>query len=84
MKRTKTIEIVWHDAIIFQGTPPARLSLEVTEGVFVKEDGGFVIVKNPRTKKFRRSAGRFVADRRKPTYFFIPRGMIERIGKRGG
>ena len=83
----KKIRIDWNDAVIYSiNNIPSKLAGTVTIGFCVEENKDFVIIKDSKTfsknnnlkKRFLRIV-HFFLNKKKPIYFFIPKGMIEKI-----
>lgn len=87
MNPGQKIKIYWHDAVIYShGDIPTDLPLKITCGNLVKESKEFIIVENPDTKIInakqilsKKVIRMFIAKNKKQTFFFIPRGMIQKI-----
>jgi len=77
MKREK-VKIVWHDAVLYSPEVKAvELTRMETVGVVKKETPDFVIISDPITTKLKTKEK--YPYKEKPTFFFIPKGMIETI-----
>lgn len=76
-KKEKKIRILWNDAVLYS---PKKMAAHLTPlktiGILEKEDKDFMIVRSPKT--IRRTDGTPHPEK-KPTFYFIPRGMIEKI-----
>lgn len=75
---TKKVKILWHDAISYRvgDKIPHFISTFETTGMLAKEDDDYVVIEKPVTTNTR--TGRNYPDKT-PTFYFIPRGMIEKI-----
>jgi len=80
----KKIKVIWHDALIYSPDVSNILDLEpplkITEGELVTKDETGIILSNPYTT-FKDNGGRDPREERdkKPTFIFIPQGMILKI-----
>lgn len=74
----KKVKILWQDAISYRAGNKVPLSVTPMEtvGLLVKEDDHFLLIGVPKTVK--RTNGSTYPDKQ-PTFYFIPRGMIENI-----
>lgn len=72
------VKILWQDAISYRTGDKIPLSVSILEttGLLAKEDNDFVVVEKPVTINTR--TGKSYPDKA-PTFYFIPRGMIESI-----
>lgn len=71
------IRVQWNDAVLY--SPKNRvteLTPMETTGILEREEEHFIIIRNPKT--VRRTDGTSHPDKQ-PTFYFIPRGMIEKI-----
>lgn len=84
LKKNKIVEVDWLDAVVYSATNKEK-NMSVfptamhTKGILVIENSEGIIVKNPHsvyklTKKRSRKE-----IKKKPTFLFIPHGMIEKI-----
>lgn len=73
----RNVRIWWNDAALYS---PKNKIMELTRletvGIVEKEDAHFIIIKNPKTI---RCSNGTAHPKETPTYYFIPRGMIEKI-----
>lgn len=74
----RKVRIVWQDAISYRTGDkiPHSISIFETIGLLAKEDGDYVVIEKPITINTR--TGINYPDKQ-PTFYFIPRGMIEKI-----
>lgn len=78
-KDSGKVKIVWHDAISYRtgNKIPDSISIFETTGLLVKEDNNYVIIEKPIT--INTLTGKNYPENRQPTFYSIPRGMIEKI-----
>jgi hypothetical protein len=86
--RQQKVKVVWQDAVIFgSDNIPTKLAIRETRGYLLKEDKNYILIAKPKTDKPNQSKLIKVLNflktcrQKKPTYFFIPRGMILKIKK---
>lgn len=76
-QKNKKIRILWSDAVLYG---PKKMTEKLTPletiGILEKEDEDFVVIRSPKT--IRRADNTSHPDKQ-PTFYFIPRGMIEKI-----
>lgn len=85
-KENQIVEILWFDAVKYAGSSENNKSLVpiamLTKGVLIREDGDGIVVKDPYSV-YKENRGRSKKEiNKKPTFLFIPRGMIEKINKK--
>lgn len=75
---SKMVKILWQDAISYRTGDriPHSISILETAGLLAKEDDNYVIIEKPVT--INTQTGKNYPDKQ-PTFYFIPRGMIEKI-----
>lgn len=75
---SKMVKILWQDAISYRtgDTVPHSVSTLETTGLLAKEHGDYVVIEKPITINTR--TGEHYPDKT-PAFYFIPRGMIEKI-----
>ena len=74
----KRVRVLWQDAISYRTgdkIPDSTSALETT-GLLAKEDSNYVVIEKPTTINTRTSEN---YPDKTPTFYFIPRGMIEKI-----
>lgn len=76
-QKKRKVRILWSDAVLYG---PKKIVEQLTPletiGILEKEEENFLIIKSPKT--VRRTDGTSHPDK-VPTFYFIPRGMIEKI-----
>lgn len=76
-QKNKKIRILWNDAVLYGPKKMVeKLTPLETIGILEKEDEDFLIIKSPKT--IRRTDDTSHPEKQ-PTFYFIPRGMIEKI-----
>lgn len=90
-KKGDTITVYWDDAVLYgsknipylEKLKPAKA---ITEGILEKENADFIILAAPCTvvRKFlhKKYVPKLSASGEKITFFYIPKGMISKVGKR--
>lgn len=80
----KKVKVEWRDAVFYsEGYLPKSLTKMITLGILEKHESDYILIKNPKT--FRKDISLYQRIRKifnlkkQPTYFFIPKGMIEKI-----
>lgn len=73
------VKIVWQDATSYRigDKIPHSISIFETTGLLVKEDKDYVIIEKPIT--INTLTGKNYPENNQPTFYSIPRGMIETI-----
>ena len=83
--KLKKVKIYWTDAVIYSASSVSKKlelkpTCKLTEGILLKESTEWIIIQNPRTitlEDGKRDARE--QKKRKATFLYIPRGMIEKI-----
>jgi hypothetical protein len=79
MNKENLTKVIWNDAISYYNIDemPNKLTKKETVGELVKEEKGFILLKNPKTKDYNPYSHRGVVEKNQdPTFLFVPRGMI--------
>lgn len=74
--------VFWNDARTYKGqADECSLSPMMTTGELYKDIDEYVVLRYPLTYMYDRRAGEYVPRvfEKEPTFFFVPKGMIERI-----
>jgi len=70
----KKIKVIWNDAkLFFPKNEDAELSIMETVGFIEAEYGGYLVIKDPKTKNTK--TGKNHPDNQ-PTFYFIPTALI--------
>jgi len=74
----KRVRITWHDAISYRTGDKIPLSISTfeTTGLLAKEHSDYIVIAKPITINIRTDKN---YPDKQPTFYFIPRGMIEKI-----
>ena len=83
----KLVRITWKDAVIFDSAKlPNQLIPMETRGLLVQEKENYFLIAKPKTKKIdQNTPQRFLMSwtknvfGKKPTFFYIPKGMVVKI-----
>ncbi|HQT82990.1 MAG TPA: hypothetical protein PLW99_02480 [Candidatus Paceibacterota bacterium] len=77
VQNQEEVRVRWNDAVLYGPKNKVdRLTAMETIGILEKEDGDFIIIRSP--KNIRRADNTFHPEKN-PMFYFIPRGMIEKI-----
>ena len=77
MKTDNLIKIIWNDAVLLSPRVKTRkLSKMETTGFLLKEEKDFFIISKPKTRKIDTNQKYPEAQ---PTFYFIPKGMVEKV-----
>lgn len=74
--------VYWDDAsLISYGQVMIKLPLKRTTGEYMGEEKGFIILKNPVTSTLDRKKKRFIPNKKRHNFFWIPFGMVKKVKK---
>jgi hypothetical protein len=82
--QNKFVKVFWVDALIYKSSSERPvLPQKMTNGVLIKSDTDYIILKDPKTFEFDEKLKMYYPDidSQKQTYILIPCGMIKHIEK---
>jgi len=88
--KNKLVKVIWRDAVVFNSENiPSSPSIEETTGILIAEESDYVLIRQPRTRTIgKNKMSGFVNSifsqlswwfKSHPTFFYIPKGMIDTL-----